>query len=74
VANDRMFLVNKKTKKYLCLAKNLGNPWSSSGRSQELDEFLDDEENKESFWEDKHNYELLYEDELKSEHINFNHK
>lgn len=71
MANDRLFIVNKKTKKYLCLAKHMGGPWYLSNRFKDLQLFFDDIENQDSFLKDEHCYEILYEDEITDEHLNF---
>ena len=71
MANDRMFLANKKTKKFLCIAKHLDGPWYVSNLIEKLEDFFCDEANKESFWEEEHNFELLYEDQITVDHIQF---
>ena len=62
MANNRIFLVNRITRKFLCIAKNLGGPWYICGRCKELDNFFSDEKNEKSFWKDEHCYEIMYED------------
>ena len=75
MANNRIFIVNTITKKYLCLGRHLGGPWCVSSRSNELEAFFDDSDNAESFWEDENCYELMYENDeefqkMKGENFN----
>ena len=64
MANNRIFIYNKVTKKSFCIAKHLGGPWYISNKSKdELSDFFEDEENAKAFWECERCYEIKYEDE-----------
>lgn len=63
MADNRIFILNTITNKFLCIGKRLGGPWYLSPRSPDLKNYFEDEENEKSFFDDEHCYTLVYEDD-----------
>ncbi|MGH2566645.1 MAG: hypothetical protein ACRDE5_19145 [Ginsengibacter sp.] len=71
MANNRIFLANKETKEFICIAKHLGGPWYVSNVIDKLSDFLNDPKNMESFWENEKCYEIIYESDDMKGYNNF---
>ncbi len=70
MANDRMFLRNKISGKFILLAKHYCDGWYVQNDTlvEELDQFFIDHKNE--FFKDHHSFEIFYEDEKDNDCLN----